>query len=208
MIATALGETGILIVWIVAILAVLAAIVLAGLAIRLKRPRLGLAGLVPLAAGVLAAAFGLDLAPPDPALRSGLALALGVLGVLGGYPITVFVLGLAAPKRRRGRKQDGEGEHGGIVVDTGDAADGKPGKRGKREVLRGGWVIGYLERLAVVVAVALGRFEIVAAVIAVKGLGRFTELDTPEARERFLVGTLTSLSWAAAFGLLVVVARG
>ena len=77
------------------------------------------------------------------------------------------------------------------------------GTRKHHEVLRGGWVIGYLERIAVIAAVALGRFEIVAAVIAVKGLGRFTELDNAVARERFIIGTLTSLTWAGACGLLI-----
>ncbi len=45
-------------------------------------------------------------------------------------------------------------------------------------------------------AVLVGRLEIVAAVVAVKGLGRFSELDSAEARERFIVGTLTSTCWA------------
>jgi hypothetical protein len=37
----------------------------------------------------------------------------------------------------------------------------------------------------------------VAIVVALKGVGRFTELATPAARERFIVGT-TSLLWACA----------
>ena len=76
-----------------------------------------------------------------------------------------------------------------------------------REVLRGGWLIGYLERLAIVAAVVLGRFEIVAAVIAVKGLGRFSELDNAAARERFIIGTLTSIIWAGTCALLIVSAN-
>jgi hypothetical protein len=64
------------------------------------------------------------------------------------------------------------------------------------DILRGGATIGYLERIAVVGAVGLGRLDIVAGVIAIKGLGRFTELDSSEARERFIIGTLVSLLWS------------
>ena len=67
-------------------------------------------------------------------------------------------------------------------------------------MLRGGWLIGYLERFAIIVAIVLGHFEIVAAVIAIKGLGRFSELDNAIARERFIIGTLTSMIWAGACG--------
>ena len=70
-------------------------------------------------------------------------------------------------------------------------------------MLRGGWLIGYLERLAIIAAVVLGRYEIVAAVIAVKGLGRFTELDNAAARERFIIGTLSSMIWAGTCALLI-----
>jgi hypothetical protein len=38
--------------------------------------------------------------------------------------------------------------------------------------------------------------ETVVAVIAIKGLGRFTELDSSAARERFIIGTLVSLLWS------------
>ena len=72
------------------------------------------------------------------------------------------------------------------------------------EVLRGGTIIGYLERLALIAAIVLEHLEIVAVLIAVKGLGRFSELDSPEIRERFIIGTLVSLVWAGACALLIV----
>ena len=68
--------------------------------------------------------------------------------------------------------------------------------------------IGYLERTAVVAAVAIGHPEVLAAVIAIKGLGRFSELDTSEARERFIIGTLVSLIWSTACGALIWLSRG
>lgn len=68
-------------------------------------------------------------------------------------------------------------------------------------VLRGGTWIGILERLAVTGTLALGYPEGIAFVIAVKGLGRYPELrEHPGLSERFVIGTLASLGWAAALG--------
>ncbi|MHA7263321.1 hypothetical protein ACX80W_08995 [Arthrobacter sp. TMN-37] len=65
-------------------------------------------------------------------------------------------------------------------------------------VLRGGLVIGVLERLAVATAILTGEPVAIAYVVAIKGLGRYAELkETPAAAERFIIGTLTSMLWAA-----------
>ncbi|MBG6217432.1 hypothetical protein IWX75_001887 [Arthrobacter sp. CAN_A6] len=65
-------------------------------------------------------------------------------------------------------------------------------------VLRGGLVIGVLERLAVATAVLTGEPVAIAYVVAIKGLGRYAELkETPAAAERFIIGTLTSMLWGA-----------
>jgi hypothetical protein len=64
--------------------------------------------------------------------------------------------------------------------------------------LRGGRVIGYLERIAVVATLALRWPEAIAIVLAVKGLGRYPELREPGAAEQFIIGTLASVLWAAA----------
>jgi hypothetical protein len=188
-----LGTLGSTVVWFGAIVVVLIALAIAWVAARFEAPRLGLLSLIPVALGAAAAVFGLELLPPDPAYRTVLSVALGVLGVIAGNPITVWVLSRA--------KTPEPAEHGGIVVPADD------GGKGKREVLRGGWLIGYLERLAIVAAVVLGRYEIVAAVIAVKGLGRFSELDNAAARERFIIGTLTSIIWAGTCALLIIAAN-
>lgn len=48
----------------------------------------------------------------------------------------------------------------------------------------------------------LGYPSAVAFVIAVKGLGRYPELrENPGASERFVIGSLASLLWAAAVGV-------
>ena len=60
-----------------------------------------------------------------------------------------------------------------------------------------------LERLAVCVAILAGEPVAIAYVVAIKGLGRFAELkETPVAAERFIIGTLTSLLWAAGVAVL------
>ncbi|HTL40845.1 MAG TPA: hypothetical protein VL294_05180 [Pseudolysinimonas sp.] len=193
MIQGLLGTLGSTVVWFGAIVVVLIALAIAWVAARFESPRLGLVALIPVGLGAAAAVFGLELLPPDPAYRTVLSIAIAMLGVIAGNPITVWVLGRA--------KTPEPAEHGGIVVAS------EHGDKTKREVLRGGWLIGYLERLAIVAAVVLGRFEIVAAVIAVKGLGRFSELDNAAARERFIIGTLTSIIWAGTCALLIVSAN-
>lgn len=72
-----------------------------------------------------------------------------------------------------------------------------------QRVLRGGLVIGLLERIAVVVAVLTDQPVAIAYIVAIKGLGRFPELkETPAASERFIIGTLASMLWAAGCAVL------
>ncbi|WP_418276797.1 hypothetical protein ACNHYB_02500 [Isoptericola jiangsuensis] len=69
-------------------------------------------------------------------------------------------------------------------------------------VLGNGTWIGLLERFAITGTILAGYPEGVAVVVAVKALGRLPELrEHPVAGERFVVGTLASLVWAAAVGL-------
>lgn len=179
--------------WTGAFVILVAAVSISVFAIRLRQPALALFALLPVSLGMLAAVF--DIRPDAPlAVPQLVALALATLGIVAGHPLTVWVLDRAS------RDVDG-GEHGGILVPAPPATPRDAA--GTREVLRGGTWIGYLERLAVVGAIVLGRFEIVAGVIAIKGLGRFTELDSPVARERFLIGTLVSMSWAAVCAVLI-----
>jgi len=190
-----LASFGVSIAWTTAIALLVFAIIMVVLAIRFQTPGLGLVGVIPLALGALGLAVGIQLPPAHPVVWSIVSLGLALLGILGGNPIALWVLGLTSAVDPR------SGDHGGIVVPA------EKGTRGSREVLRGGWVIGYLERFAIVAAIALGHFEIIAGIIAIKGLGRFTELDNAEARERFIVGTLTSMIWAAACAVVIVLAR-
>ena len=120
---------------------------------------------------------------------------------LGGWPLTAGVLRLAA------RSGDA-----GTVGATGSNVPGEPGEPAggdgptgpaAQAVLRGGTWIGLLERTAVTAALLLGYPPAVAIVVAVKGLGRYPELrEHPGSSERFVIGTLTSLIWAAGIGVL------
>jgi hypothetical protein len=140
---------------------------------------LALPSLIPVAAGLYIRTTGYDIVLPSHGWLVALSIAMVALAIVSGGPLTTWVLRL-----------------------TDRASDTDTGASGS-DVLRGGATIGYLERIAVVGAVGLGQLGIVAAVIAIKGLGRFTELDTSEARERFIIGTLVSLLWSGlAAGLI------
>lgn len=165
--------------------------------LSMGRPRtlpLVVAGLLVVLALILVA-----LAPVNISPLMGVILAvLGVaVAVVGGNPVARRILDIASG----GRVQ--ETSDGGIVLPA-DASDedAEPGAQ-TRTLMRGGTVIGYLERIAVVLGIIAGYPEAIAVVVAVKGIGRFSELATPEARERFIVGTLASLVWACVVGALV-----
>lgn len=184
-------------VWIVAIAVLAAAIAVAAIAIVTRRPKLALVAVIPVAIGLLRIVFGIVLPAPDQVLVALAGLAIAILAIVAGNPITVAMLNFADARSDSSISVDGE--HGGIIV-----PDPTPGSSGHREVLRGGTVIGYLERLIVVAAVAIGHWELVAVLVAIKGLGRFSELDSPEPRERFIIGTLVSMVWAGACSALFV----
>lgn len=69
-------------------------------------------------------------------------------------------------------------------------------------MLRGGLWVGILERLAITGAIIAQAPELIAVVVAVKGLGRYPELQQAGgASERFIIGTLASFTVAVAVGL-------
>jgi hypothetical protein len=133
-----------------------------------------------------------------PVILGLVIMLLGVtLAVLGGSPVTRQVLTIATHGRVA------EGDNGGIML-KGPAIEGQAAADAPiREVLRGGTTIGYLERLAVAIAIVAGFPEAIAVVVAIKGIGRFSELAAAEARERFIIGTLASLLWGCIVAGLV-----
>ncbi|MFD1713061.1 hypothetical protein ACFSBZ_01105 [Amnibacterium flavum] len=147
------------------------------------------------AAGALALGLLLAAVPlPDPgfALGSLVTVLVIVAAVAGGGPAAAHVLSLTS----RGTVRDGT--HGGIIL----RHDGRDA-----EVLRGGTTIGLLERLAVAGTLLAGFPEGLAVVVAIKGVGRFSELDSSETRERFIIGSLVSVIWAACAAGIALLAR-
>jgi hypothetical protein len=144
-----------------------------------------------IAVGLLALALLLAVLPGEPA-PPGLIVFVSVcalaIAVVGGSPVSKLLL-------ERTTFGEVPGQHGGVM-----AADG-------RELLRGGQMIGLLERLAVAGAIIAGYPDALAVIIAIKGVGRFNELENGAVRERFIVGTLVSWIWAAAAACMVLLAR-
>jgi hypothetical protein len=150
-----------------------------------RHPRPVLARTGPLVVVVLAevllttiVALFAGLGRPTPVPWSWIAVAVGGLAALvTGGAVTFSVLALADTGPR-----------------TGTA-------RVQRTVLRGGAWIGGLERLAMFATLVGGWPEGMVAIVAVKAFARYPELKTGQATgaiERFIIGTFTSLGWAAA----------
>jgi hypothetical protein len=154
-----------------------------------------------------------------------IAVALLVAG-FAGWPVTALVFRLArtiddradAAKAAEEAKRAAEDPSADVTVDP-PSAGGSQGVDGEltaaadappagppgsgpaaptQRILRGGAIIGILERLGVCLAILTGQPVAIAYIVAIKGLGRFAELkETPVAAERFIIGTLTSMLWAA-----------
>lgn len=177
--------------WIALVLTLGATVVFSALAWRRSGTAFAYA-----TAGGLGLALILASVPADGGAGFGVSLLVSVLAiaaaVLGGGPVATLVLGFATHGRIP------EGVHGGIVRSSGGTEE---------EVLRGGTAIGLLERIAVAGTLLAGFPEGLAVVVAVKGVGRFTELDDAATRERFIIGSLVSLIWAAAASGVALLAR-
>ena len=108
---------------------------------------------------------------------------------------------------KSGTGKSGPGKSGSSVSgasNAGQVPDGEESPTGT--ILRGGAWLGVLERLAITGSLLAGYPYGIAIVVAIKGLGRYAELrDQPVASERFVVGTLASLIWSVATGLLGLV---
>lgn len=93
------------------------------------------------------------------------------------------------------------GESGNVVVRAalrGEVAEADA----QAQVLKGGRLIGPLERILVFALTVAGAFTLLAAVLAAKGIVRFPEIsrdsDAGTRAEYFLIGSL--VSWATALG--------
>jgi hypothetical protein len=141
--------------------------------------------------GLAALLAALDPDPPPAAgLLRGLAAVLCVVvATAGGGPVTQSML--------RGAELAGMPQITHPAEPAEPAVAGGRSSEPARPVLRGGLWIGALERAAIASCLLTGVAEGVALVLAVKSLGRYPELRAPGAAERFIIGTFTSLLWAA-----------
>jgi hypothetical protein len=148
----------------------------------------------PISAAALAAAAAVaavaDELSTDRVEMTIIVTISGLLAVAGGGPLTTRVF---------------------AAVDRGQPAKDSISDAGA--ILKGGAWIGALERMAVFAGLAAGFPEGVAVVLALKGVGRFPDLRGDAATggattERFIIGTFTSVLWAAACaGMVALVAR-
>jgi len=193
--ATAADFLATTIVVIFLFLALCAALVLVTVSLRRPSavPLLVAGGLVTLCL-IVVAVLPWNISPLFGAVIALLAVALATFG---GNPFVRWVLQVADG----GRTPDGP--RGGILVEL---MTEPPAPPRQEEILRGGTTIGYLERLAAALSIIAGFPAAIAVIVALKGVGRFTELATPAARERFIVGTLASLLWACAVAGIVPLA--
>ncbi|MFT4215291.1 MAG: hypothetical protein QM622_11025 [Microbacterium sp.] len=172
------------------------------LLVATRMQRLSAARLLTAAALVIACLLVTAILPWNVPVLFGVLLAVQAtaLAVRGGNPVVRWVLRVADG----GKTEDGP--NGGILVELMAEQAAGPAAPRQDEILRGGTTIGYLERLAAALGIIAGFPAVIAVIVALKGVGRFTELATPAARERFIVGTLASLLWACAVAGIVPLA--
>jgi len=191
------------VLWMFLLLGAVASVVLAVIVNRRPQQR----ALVYAMVGALLATLLLGtLLPfaPHPAASGILSMLMVVAAVIGGGPLVTTVLDIATGGSVL------RGMHGGILVAAGghSASGTEAAHQPKREVMRGGVTIGMLERLSVVAVILAGYPEGLAVIIAIKGVGRFSELgEAAEARERFIIGTFVSWLWAATCAGIVLLTR-
>jgi hypothetical protein len=94
----------------------------------------------------------------------------------------------------------------GVAVDSGTDSATDPVPFAAQPSLKGGRLIGPLERVIVFSLTLAGAYTLLAAVLAAKGIVRFPEIsrdDNGDRAEYFLVGSLVSWSLALALAVLV-----
>lgn len=65
----------------------------------------------------------------------------------------------------------------------------------------GGASVGAVERVLTLTFVLLGQYEALALILAAKSIARFEELKTREFAEYYLIGTLSSITFAMLVGI-------
>ncbi|GAA1904158.1 hypothetical protein [Williamsia serinedens] len=140
---------------------------------------------VTLATAAVAAAV---VSPAEGSTRGVVVTLVVVIAAFGGVGLVPLVFDLVEVDHRDHRPAE---EPGAAATDDDTTAL-------RSRPLRGGRVIGVLERVAVVGALVAGWPEGIAVVLAVKGLARYPEIRDQHAGEQFIIGTFASVLWAVA----------
>jgi hypothetical protein len=130
--------------------------------------------------------------PPASPEQAALLVVVGLaVSAVVGNPVTGAVLALADPRSRPAPDPQTAGGQAAQSLTPDGTGPADP------TLLRGGAWIGALERLVVTAGILGGWGEAVLLIVAIKGLGRYPELRSPASAERFIIGTISSLLWAA-----------
>ena len=130
---------------------------------------------------VWAGLWGMDFAKALE-LLAGIILTVNVGGVVVGISVKPYLDDLTKPKEERG-----------ILV-----AAGQTKAQSNRGLLKGGKVIGQLERALIFFLVGIGKPEAVAFLVAAKSIFRFGDLVDRKRHaeaEYITIGTLMSFTW-------------
>ncbi|MGU3294570.1 hypothetical protein [Williamsia sp. M5A3_1d] len=150
--------------------------------------------------GVIVAAIAATQTDPATGFARGLVLVLGVTSAATGAIALVPLLFdiVRAEDDRHPAPDPDSADPDSADPDSADPDSTDPAPTIVTTPLRGGRLIGVLERTAVAAAVLAGWPEGIAVVLAVKGLARYPEIRAAHAGEQFIIGTFGSVLWALA----------
>lgn len=135
----------------------------------------------------------------------GVAIVFGA-AFGGAVPAKYFVGLLDSKVVQGGRRLEGSEKYtlkGRLSVLNLDATLEK-GNKNPVEAEGGGFWIGVFERLAVVLCLIFAKESLFAVILAVKGLGRYSDIKSGAIEsEKFIVGTFVSMLWAAGCAILI-----
>ncbi|MGZ8179677.1 hypothetical protein ACXVUM_17240 [Williamsia sp. SKLECPSW1] len=135
--------------------------------------------------------------PAEGSVRGIVVTLVVVVAAFGGVALVPVVFDLVEIDHRDTDDRDQLPRDDETPPEGDDETRRRDDDTGRRP-LRGGRVIGVLERLAVVGALVAGWPEGIAVVLAVKGLARYPEIRDQHAGEQFIIGTFASVLWAVA----------
>ncbi|KQR98623.1 hypothetical protein ASG12_09390 [Williamsia sp. Leaf354] len=145
--------------------------------------------------GLIAAAIAAAQTDPATGFARGLVLVLGVTtAATGAIALVPLLFDIVRDEDDRQPEPDPDNPD----PDSSEPDDSVPASTTVTTPLRGGRLIGVLERTAVAAAVLAGWPEGIAVVLAVKGLARYPEIRAAHAGEQFIIGTFGSVLWALA----------